>query len=62
MGYIYKIQICLAQNLIYTVGLKPPAQTTLKSQCSELSHAAQYMCCPRNAFISGIVMQRTHNI
>jgi len=62
MGHIHKIQICLAQNLIYTVGLKAPAQITLKSQRSELSHAAQYMGCPRNAFISSTVMQRTHNI
>lgn len=81
MGYIYKIQICLVQNLIYTASplggpmnsrvphkcidcdsLKPPAQITLNAQCSELSHAVKYMCCPRNAFISGTVMQGTHNI
>jgi hypothetical protein len=62
--YIYKIQICLAQNTIYTASLlggpmnsrvphkcidcdslKPPSQITFNAQCSELSHAAKYMCC-----------------
>jgi len=80
MGYIYKIQICLEQNLIYTANLlvgpmnsrvphrcidcdslKPPALITLNAQCSELSHAAKYMCCPRNALISGTITQETHN-
>lgn len=80
MEYIYKTEICLAQNLKYTSNLlagpmksrtphrctdcdslKPPAQITLNAQCSELSHAAIKTCSPRNAFISGTIMQVTHN-